>query len=407
MSSGFVYILQEREFVRSNEDIYLVKDTKSNTDISKLVTPKNSKIWAFCPCNNHKVMKIEIIKLFKQKYKLRSDIGQGYFEGNPYEMSVDICDILKTNHSKFDIYIDKFSIFRHTFGISDIIITDKTSKEGHILFDDATEWSININIKEYLLHKKIEINNDILQELCDEHFVEEPCYYKLQYNEYFVTKDKKQACIINTKNLTIDKYTPSREKILNSHQKSPFQIPISSFNEIDTSIVDNTLSKLISNKEIIKEYKKLCYNVLVHQTEDTIIVYDDSSYLSMWLIYLLDILNPGLLYYKIDTYDYHDTYIEVLGNMNKKESQTRLVYIQNTKKLSKKIEHIKQCGIKNIIVQGYMSDKDKFDFVQYVKSNQVIYNMVVEKYILEIDEINIFGNPKLLLRNFLKWCCTP
>ncbi len=407
MSYGFVYLLQEREFCKTNKNIYVLKCTKCNQDISKLLYPKNSFIWSFTLCKNLVKTKNEISRVFKQKYVQRKDIGDCYFQGDLYNMSGDIYDIiLKQNELENNANTSNFSgldVLKCDAKISDIVLTDRESLRGHILFDNATEWTESVNVKDYLQYKSHLISDDIVQELCSSNFVENPSYYELKYNEYFVNNDIGGTCIINTLDLTVTEYKPTRHNILTNYQKPIFEIPLVTFDCIDTLIVDNILKKLLPKYDDIQKYKALCYNLLVDQSDD-IILYDSSSYLAMWIISLLHKISSPNNSYTIDENN-SSNYMDYLSD-SAYNNNIRVVYIKNTKMLNKKLKFLKQYGIKNIIIQGNMTDNDKVEFIKYVKT-QIGLLDTVEKYIFEIDEMNIFGNPKLLLRNFLKWCCVP
>ncbi len=73
-----MYILQEREFVKTNQEIYKIGTTASVGNRMKQY-PKGSKIIAIFPVsiNPEQI----IINKFKILFKQRQDIGIEYFEG--------------------------------------------------------------------------------------------------------------------------------------------------------------------------------------------------------------------------------------------------------------------------------------------------------------------------------------
>jgi hypothetical protein len=94
MNIQYIYLLQEREFIRLNETIYkLGKTTQPNHTRFKQY-PKNSILLLQLICNDCNHTEKELIKLFKDKFIQRTDIGTEYFEGNYKEMIRYITDII-------------------------------------------------------------------------------------------------------------------------------------------------------------------------------------------------------------------------------------------------------------------------------------------------------------------------
>ena len=59
---------------------------------------------------------------------------------------------------------------------------------------------------------------------------------------------------------------------------------------INIQIVDNILNSLINNKNILLLYKKLCYNIIVEQKEDTIFYDYNTTNYRFLSVYLKDLL---------------------------------------------------------------------------------------------------------------------
>lgn len=91
---GYVYLLIEREFIKTHENIYKIGVTRN---ISKRVNqyPKCSKL----ELSIHVKMAVEcetLLKhIFDEKFKNRKDIGREYYEGDIYEMISVMNDICK------------------------------------------------------------------------------------------------------------------------------------------------------------------------------------------------------------------------------------------------------------------------------------------------------------------------
>ena len=103
----YVYLLQEREFIKSDENVF--KIGRTTQEISKRLGgyPKGTKICCFNNVKNCFFVEIILKKEFKKKFKQRVDIGIEYFEGN-------LCEILATfNKIIHDNWFKNPEIFKH------------------------------------------------------------------------------------------------------------------------------------------------------------------------------------------------------------------------------------------------------------------------------------------------------
>jgi hypothetical protein len=90
----YIYLIQEREFIKTKENIYKIGKTKQENLKRFNSYPKGSNLLLYSICSNCNKIENELIKLFKEKYILQRDIGNEYFKGNHYEMMKDINDII-------------------------------------------------------------------------------------------------------------------------------------------------------------------------------------------------------------------------------------------------------------------------------------------------------------------------
>ena len=93
----YVYLLQEREFVKSNEQIYKIGRTKQLNFARFRQYPKNSISFFQSYCDDCVMCEHKIVKVFSKKYKKRIDVGQEYFEGNVFDMIIQISMIVQKN----------------------------------------------------------------------------------------------------------------------------------------------------------------------------------------------------------------------------------------------------------------------------------------------------------------------
>ena len=90
----YVYLLQEREFIKTNENIYKFGNTKQSNLNRFKQYPKNSNLLFQMKVNDCIQIESKISKKFKIKYKQCLEIGKEYFEGDCNEMIHDIYEII-------------------------------------------------------------------------------------------------------------------------------------------------------------------------------------------------------------------------------------------------------------------------------------------------------------------------
>jgi hypothetical protein len=143
MMTNYIYLLQEREFIKTKENVYKIGMTKKENCKRFNQYPKGSILLFQIICNNCKNIETQIIELFKEKYIQRRDIGSEYFEGSyknmiefmyQYVKNEDIAEeIIEKQKSEFDSFLLYFN--------EKYIITE--SKHDFILSSDL---KINYNI---------------------------------------------------------------------------------------------------------------------------------------------------------------------------------------------------------------------------------------------------------------------
>lgn len=91
----YIYLLQEREFIKLNEPVYKIgKTTQPNHKRFKQY-PNYSSLLLQSICSDCNSIEKELIHSFKTKFKQRVDIGREYFEGNYLDMIVVINKIIQ------------------------------------------------------------------------------------------------------------------------------------------------------------------------------------------------------------------------------------------------------------------------------------------------------------------------
>ena len=89
-SLEYIYLIQLREFVNSNQNIYKIGRTKQSNTKRFNTYPKNSKLFLLISVQDCIRIEKLIITYFKLKYIQRKDIGNEYFEGDHCIMIDDI-----------------------------------------------------------------------------------------------------------------------------------------------------------------------------------------------------------------------------------------------------------------------------------------------------------------------------
>jgi len=89
ITTNYIYLLQEREFIKTTEPIYKVGMTKKENHERFNQYPKGSVLLFQMICDDCKNIEKHLINIFKEKFTQRKDIGNEYFEGE-YKNMIDI-----------------------------------------------------------------------------------------------------------------------------------------------------------------------------------------------------------------------------------------------------------------------------------------------------------------------------
>jgi len=99
LTINYIYLLQEREFIKTNENIYKVGRTAQANHARFNDYPKGSILLFQMICSNCKDIEKQIILALTTNFKQRKDIGTEYFEGN-YNSMIDIIYSIVKNYEK-------------------------------------------------------------------------------------------------------------------------------------------------------------------------------------------------------------------------------------------------------------------------------------------------------------------
>jgi len=97
---GSIYLLQEREFMTTSQNIYKVGMT-SKPHLSRFVKyPKGSKIIYIITCENHELAEKIVLRKFKEEFTQMTLIGREYFKGSHEEMFFIMSDVKRLMTTK-------------------------------------------------------------------------------------------------------------------------------------------------------------------------------------------------------------------------------------------------------------------------------------------------------------------
>ena len=155
----YIYLLKEREFIKTGENIFKIGRSSQFNDKRIKQYPKGSMILLMIFCGNSKQIEIFLINKFKEIFIQRKDIGVEYFEGCLFKMR----EIIIENLIKLDnLTIEKFkqeslNKLNKTNDNIEVIISEKKR------IDELNELKIKSilekeNRKEEKRKKKEEIN---------------------------------------------------------------------------------------------------------------------------------------------------------------------------------------------------------------------------------------------------------
>ena len=77
----YIYLLQEREFINSNSNIYKIGKTEQENLKRFKNYPNDSKLILHITCKNCHICEKDILKIFREQFIQKKEIGNEYFEG--------------------------------------------------------------------------------------------------------------------------------------------------------------------------------------------------------------------------------------------------------------------------------------------------------------------------------------
>jgi len=139
--NGWVYILKEREFVKTNENVVKIGRTANKKTRMKKY-PKGSEVLECIEVDNTILTENNLKHVFQEKFTIRNDIGKEYFEGDIHEM---------------------LQVFKETAIIQTNINTDNTGKYKQRMVQCKCGYKCRSDCMKH--HEKICTAKSIIEEL--------------------------------------------------------------------------------------------------------------------------------------------------------------------------------------------------------------------------------------------------
>jgi len=253
--TNYIYLLQEREFIKTNQNIFKIGRTTKENFKRFNHYPKGSILLFQMICSNCKNIEKNIITQFKKNFNHQKNIGNEYFEGD-YKLMIDeIYNAIKNETiNKLDtLYFTCGEEDNLTYDNNSLLNEDSTSdedassdEEKKIQYDSLCKNTQKIfseykNDESFGGNKKfikiissseiIFISSNLNEKFNDDEFIDNFIdEYKISYSaDEFQYIEK----LINKKIISINEiYDINSTKFINKINKTKFKINIEYFDKI-------------------------------------------------------------------------------------------------------------------------------------------------------------------------------
>ena len=462
-----IYLIQEREFIKTEEPIYKLGKTHDIFQ-RKSGYPKGS-ILKFCIEIDKKYsMEKFAINQFNSLFEKQKEIGNEYYKGNLHEMikelhqiynnfikqenevkqieqieqveQVDKVDVMDIEPIYEQDYIEnKYRDFIEDRGIQKFIIIDYEKETGFAKFPNQPWRKLShkdcLEYNEETLNDFTDNDEELTKYIKDKFYTKNIKYYELKNHEYIICNstnersNKSTFSIIDANTKTVVDYDDYMNRgIIKNNKCSGRIIKNFKISNINTEIVDEILSHFIKSKNIIQKFKTFSKNIFVNNTNNNNsvnIFYDyctsrEGNILSEWLCDMYYTLTgESSLSYK-DYYDRGKNGFHLFHPINSKgiyelKYIPRIGFIKGDykgKRIYEQIIELQNLGIKNIIVASkefpQKSIYNNINFYELVNNNKKKLFRYISNEFTNVDDsfgcINdIFYKTELYLNNFIMW----
>lgn len=141
MTTSYIYLLQEREFIKTKENVYKVGRTEKENYARFNHYPKGSVLLFQMICKNCRNIEEQTKRLLKEQFTHRKDLGNEYFEGN-YKIMINIIYHLISNEAdeNNDSKFEENTIEDNLKNVSGDIDEEETYEEETYEVSSYEEW---------------------------------------------------------------------------------------------------------------------------------------------------------------------------------------------------------------------------------------------------------------------------
>jgi len=142
---NYIYLLQEREFIKTKENIYKIGRTKKENYFRFNQYPNGSILLFQMICNNCENIEGQIIKKFHEIFNQRKEIGNEYFEGD-YKIMIDIIYLIIKNEINLNNFCnilnndDKLDIIDETKNLIQLPTTNYQNDLKNLSKSPIEQW---------------------------------------------------------------------------------------------------------------------------------------------------------------------------------------------------------------------------------------------------------------------------
>lgn len=134
----YVYIIQEREFIRLEEPTFKIGKTAKENSRDRISSyPKGSTLMLLLPVKNCHKTEDEIMNVFCKKYIQKRDYGKEYFEGDIDSMVEDVINIARFINLKESTVNHKKDTIESELKDDETNINEQEEPKEQIVFDPS------------------------------------------------------------------------------------------------------------------------------------------------------------------------------------------------------------------------------------------------------------------------------
>ena len=141
----YIYLVQERESIRCNDNIYKIGKTKQKPMKRVSAYPTGTKLWITIIVNDATSAEKDLLKIFREKFKQITEIGAEYFYGNPIQMINEIV-IYQSEHFSIEDEVKDEVKDEDEFNSSEALSDENENVDKNVNEDVNEDENMNVNM---------------------------------------------------------------------------------------------------------------------------------------------------------------------------------------------------------------------------------------------------------------------